>query len=171
MLGIYRIFFVGIILTGIFMANSLFLKQVDAEDGAINQGPMVVVLERHYLDGDKSEEIIIENLSASEIQEKYADWVLVHVNGNRIVFKKYVDDISPLLKSNGFFGVTDDGTLSIFNGKPDVTNVIHSFFQIDMGKLETKTQKELVKGIPVRTKEDFLHVLEAFKPYSVTVEE
>lgn len=52
-----------------------------------------------------------------------------------------------------------------------MTNVIHSFFQIDMGKLETKTQKELVKGIPVRTKEDFLHVLEAFKPYSVTVEE
>lgn len=93
------------------------------------------------------------------------------MDGNRIVFKKYVDDISPLLKSNGFFGVTDDGTLSIFNGKPDVTNVIHSFFQIDIGKLETKTQKELVKGIPVRTKEDFLHVLEAFKPYSVTVEE
>lgn len=69
MLGIYRIFFVGIILTGIFMANSLFLKQVDAEDGAFNQGPMVVVLERHYLDGDKSEEIIIENLSASEIKK------------------------------------------------------------------------------------------------------
>ena len=72
-MGIYRIFFVGIILTGIFLANSLIIKQVGAEDGAINQDSMVVVLERHYLDGDKSEEIIIENLSASEIQEKYAD--------------------------------------------------------------------------------------------------
>lgn len=80
-----------------------------------------------------------------------------------------MDDISPLLKSNGFFGVTNDGTLSIFNGKPDITNVIHSFFQIDIGKLETKMQKDLAEGIPVRTKEDFLLVLETFKPYSITV--
>ncbi len=129
----------------------------------------VVILERHYLDGDRSEEVVIEELTYSEIRKKYTDWSFVFANQDYIKFTKFVNDISPLLKSNGFFGITKDGTLSIFNGKPNEENVIHSFFQIDLGKLETRSQEQLVKGIPVRTKEDFIQVLEAFKPYSLTI--
>lgn len=129
----------------------------------------VVILERHYLDGDRSEEVVIEELTYSEIRKKYTDWSFVFANQDYIKFTKFVNDISPLLKSNGFFGITKDGTLSIFNGNPNEENVIHSFFQIDLGKLDTRSQEQLVKGIPVRTKEDFIQVLEAFKPYSLTI--
>jgi forespore regulator of the sigma-K checkpoint len=78
-----------------------------------------------------------------------------------------MDDISPLLKANGYFGITNDGTVTIFNGKPDHEDIIHSFFQIDIKKLEGKKQNELLKGIPVKSVEDFNSVLKALKPYSM----
>lgn len=128
----------------------------------------IVTLERVYLDGEKSEEKIIERLSDQEIRKKYAEWIMVSSNEHTYTFKKYVDDISPLLKMNGFFGLTKEGMLSIFNGKPDTKNVIHSFFQIDTKKLESQKQKELMEGIRVQTKDEFVQVLETFKPYRIT---
>ncbi len=137
-----------------------------AED--LSTGVKIVTLERVYLDGEKSEEKIIERLSDQEIRKKYAEWIMVSSNEHTYTFKKYVDDISPLLKMNGFFGLTKEGMLSIFNGKPDTKNVIHSFFQIDTKKLESQKQKELMEGIRVQTKDEFVQVLETFKPYRIT---
>lgn len=162
------ILFITLLLIGIVMMGGS-IQSVTATTEKLNEGQKVVILERHYLDGDMSEEIIIEELTYSEIRKKYMDWSFVLMNEDHIKFKKLVNDISPLLKSNGFFGITKDGTLSIFNGKPNDENIIHSFFQIDLGKLETRTQEQLVRGIPVRTKEEFIQVLEAFKPFSLTI--
>ena len=81
-------------------------------------------------------------------------------------FSKKAEDISPLLKANGYFGVTDDGILTIFNGKPYKSHIIQSFFQIDVGKLESTKREELIKGIPIKTKDRYVEVLETFKTYS-----
>jgi len=83
-----------------------------------------------------------------------------------MVFRKQMDDISPLLKANGYFGITEDGVLTIFNGRPDRSRIIQSFFQIDVRKLESKKQEELIQGIPIKTKDRYVEVLETFKPYS-----
>ena len=53
----------------------------------------------------------------------------------QIVLQKKVDDISPLLKTSGYFGVSEEGILQIFKGVPKNDNAIHSFFQIDMKSL------------------------------------
>jgi forespore regulator of the sigma-K checkpoint len=71
-----------------------------------------------------------------------------------------------LLKTNGYFGITHKGVLSIFNGRPEQSKIIQSFFQIDIKKLESNKQKELLDGIPIKTKDRYVHVLETFKPYS-----
>jgi forespore regulator of the sigma-K checkpoint len=81
-----------------------------------------------------------------------------------------VNDISPLLKMNGYFGLTKDGTLSIFNGKPKEADIIQSFFQIDVKKLESKHYQQLLKGIPVKSKEDFARVVETMKKYEMGAE-
>lgn len=73
---------------GVFTAVVDWPKQVNAHPDKIHHGPMEVILERHYLDGDISEEIIIENLTESEVQKKYSDWILVNVDYNRMVLKK-----------------------------------------------------------------------------------
>lgn len=127
---------------------------------------LTVVLERIYLNGEVSEEVVKESIySMSNFWAKYDDWQLVEMNDFHFVFRKNMNDISPLLKANGFFGITPDGVLSIFNGKPEQSKIIQSFFQIDIKKLESKKQEELLNGIPIKTKAHYVQVLETFKPY------
>ena len=90
------------------------------------------------------------------------------MNDSQLVFQTYVDDISPLLKGNGYFGIKADGTISIFNGKPVKDQVIQSFYQIDMKKLESRQQTELLKGVKIENKERYSQFLEAYKPYSIS---
>ena len=125
-----------------------------------------ITLKSIYVDGELTEEIIFkETASLDEVIKQYMDWEIVKQTDKELVFQKEINDISPLLKMNGYFGVTEDGVLSIFNGKPTDSEVIHSFFQINVEKLEVKRQNELGKGIRVNDKEQYEAVLEAFKPY------
>lgn len=126
-----------------------------------------VILERRYLDGEVSQESFEEKiLSMEDFWAKYTGWQLVDMDSSQVVFRENVDDISPLLKANGYFGITEDGTLTIFNGKPDEANVIQSFFQIDVGKLESAKHAELKKGIPIKDREQYVNVLETFQSYT-----
>ncbi|WP_051827304.1 BofC C-terminal domain-containing protein [Metabacillus indicus] len=137
-------------------------------------GPLTVtvVLERIYLDGEISEEVKTETILAMEdFWAKYEGWQLVDQDDNQIIFQKEVDDISPLLKANGYFGLSSEGVFSIFNGKPDdASEIIHSFFQIDVGKLETRKHDELRHGIRIQSKDHYLKVIQSYKAYSSPAE-
>ncbi|SFA48186.1 forespore regulator of the sigma-K checkpoint [Anoxybacillus pushchinoensis] len=127
---------------------------------------MTVILETIYMDGEVSEEIREETVaSMKDIWNEYKDWYLVDMDDEQIVFQRYVDDLSPLTKA-GYFGLTKDGTLSIFEGKPgESSRVIQSFFQIDVKKLESHEQEKLKKGISVRSKRNYKRVIEAYEPF------
>ncbi|MFT8323311.1 MAG: intercompartmental signaling factor BofC [Bacillus sp. (in: firmicutes)] len=126
-----------------------------------------VVLKRIYLDGEISEECLEETVwSMEDFWSKYDRWQLENMEKNKLVFKQEVDDISPLLKTNGYFGITDEGILTIYNGKPEYSHIIQSFFQIDLKKLESTEQKNLQNGIPIKTKTRYVNVLESFKQYT-----
>jgi forespore regulator of the sigma-K checkpoint len=128
---------------------------------------ITVILQRVFLDGEVSEEIVTEtDKPVSKILDKYDQWQLFDLKKDKLIFRDYVDDISPLLKANGYFGLTEEGILSIFNGKPQNSKIIQSFFQIDVGKLESRKKQQLKNGIPVKTKDRYQEVLETFKPYS-----
>jgi len=132
---------------------------------------ITVILERIYLDGEISQEVVQETCwSMENFWAKYDQWQLINNDESTYVFRKPVDDISPLLKANGFFGVTEDGILTIFNGRPGQSRIIQSFFQIDIKKLESRIQEELIQGIPIKSKDHYVEVLETFKPYSVKIE-
>jgi len=130
-----------------------------------------VVLKGIYLDGEISEETVTEKVYLLEnFWAKYDEWQFIGMENNKFVLQKQMNDISPLLKANGYFGVTEDGTLSIFNGKPYKSHIIQSFFQIDVGKLESHIKEELMNGIPIKTKDRYVEVLETFKTYSKEIE-
>ncbi|WP_456278140.1 BofC C-terminal domain-containing protein [Bacillus sp. AK128] len=134
-------------------------------------GPLTVtvILERVYLDGEVSEEVKEETIwSMEDFWAEYSSWQLIDQDEELIVFQKQIDDISPLLKANGYFGLTENGTLTIFNGKPNSDNVIQSFFQIDVSKLESRQHEELKKGIPIHSKDNYVEVLEVFKTFSMS---
>ncbi|OOE05709.1 Forespore regulator of the sigma-K checkpoint, BofC [Anoxybacillus kestanbolensis] len=127
---------------------------------------MTIILETVYMDGEVGEEIREETVtSMKDIWNKYKDWHLINMDDEQIVFQRYVDDLSPLTKA-GYFGLTEDGTLSIFEGKPgESSRVIQSFFQIDVKKLESHEREKLKKGISVRSKRNYERVIEAYKPF------
>lgn len=153
----------GIVLTG-------FAEQMENHQEQQKSEPqqLTIILERIYLDGEISEEVVQDSYwSIENFWTKYDQWQLIEMDESTMVFRKEVDDISPLLKANGYFGITDDGVLTIFNGRPDRSRIIQSFFQIDVKKLESKKQDELIQGIPIKTKDRYVEVLETFKPYSM----
>ncbi|WP_428909248.1 BofC C-terminal domain-containing protein [Niallia sp. Krafla_26] len=142
-----------------------------AETGTIEEEktPITVdvLLKCLYMDGEISEETVTETIYSMEnFWAKYEDWQFIGMENNKMVFHKKADDISPLLKANGYFGVTDDGILTIFNGRPYKSHIIQSFFQIDVGKLESRKREELKNGIRIKTKDRYVEVLETFKTYS-----
>ncbi|MBN8191105.1 intercompartmental signaling factor BofC [Bacillus sp. NTK074B] len=175
-----RIVFMVVLLFGAFYFTFFYTEEKQAADGSsletLNETPaevasahtVTVILERVYLDGEVSEEILQETIwSMEDFWAAYDDWQLMDMTEEQIVFQKKVDDISPLLKTNGYFGISDNGVLSIFNGKPGQAEIIQSFFQIDVEKLESKRHDDLVKGIPIKSKHEYEEVLEQFKAYSV----
>ncbi|WP_028392065.1 intercompartmental signaling factor BofC [Bacillus cihuensis] len=162
-----KLVFLSILLTGIAWIGSVSSasEQTNVITAALERK---VVLQRVYLDGEMSEETHTESILAMEdFWAEYVGWELVDQNNERIVLKKNEPDISPLLKSNGFFGISEDGIFSIFNGKPEEQKIIQSFFQLDIEKLEVKEQEELVHGIPILNKNQYEKVLEAYKSYSL----
>ncbi|CAM3822549.1 BofC C-terminal domain-containing protein [Mesobacillus zeae] len=146
-------------------------EAVQPEQGTETVSPwkMTVILERCYLDGDKSEETIQETIwSTKDFWARYESWELVKLEENKAVFRQNVDDISPLLKANGYFGLSEDGVLTIFNGRPGQSKAIHSFFQIDVGKLESRALEQLQSGIPIKSKDSYVKVLETFRAFTRT---
>lgn len=133
-------------------------------------GPLTVevTLQQHYLDGEVSEENVTEVIwSMEDFWAAYSEWELVHQEEGKAVFRKQIADISPLLKTTGMFGISDEGILTIYSGSPEEENAIQSFYQIDVGKLESYQQDKLQKGIPIRTKENYQQVLESFRKYTI----
>jgi forespore regulator of the sigma-K checkpoint len=157
------------VLLAIFAGDAIWGTPGEAS-AQLDQEPLhiTVILERNYLDGEISQEVIEETCwSMENFWAKYDQWQLISHDESTFVFKKQEDDISPLLKANGYFGLSEDGVLTIFNGRPDRSRIIQSFFQIDVKKLESKAQQELLQGIPIKTKDRYVEVLETFKPYSI----
>ncbi len=127
-----------------------------------------VILQREYLDGELSEEKITEWFgSIEDLKNKYKGWRIIEQTKDYLVLHKMESDISPLLKANGYFGMSEDGTLSIYNGKPEHDKVIHTFFQIDVGKLEVYQQEELQHGIQIISKDQFTSLMNEYREYAV----
>jgi forespore regulator of the sigma-K checkpoint len=162
----FRLLRNGILIWFLSLFVIVLIPQVNAEELVNEPIQVEVILQRAYLDGEISEEKVVEKIwSMEHFWVKYEQWELVDTYDKGLVFKQQMDDISPLLKANGYFGITDDGTLTIFNGRPHQTNIIQSFFQLNIEKLESRKHLELKKGIPIKTKDRYVNVLETFKPY------
>lgn len=141
-------------------------SKVEAHELVQQETITTISLIRNFLDGECSIETLSNEIgSLNEIKKNYSNWELIEIKEGTIYFRKYIDDISPLLKANGYFGITTEGVLSIFNGEPKQKQLIQSFFQIDVEKLESKSIEELTKGIPIQTKEHYVQVIESFKVY------
>lgn len=126
-----------------------------------------VVLQTQFIDGNMVEEAKEETVwSLADFWANYADWKVMSQEEGKVVFRKKVNDISPAVKQNGYFGIDDNNVLSIFNGKPENKQVIKAFYQIDVGKLESYRMDQLKQGIKVDKRDTFETVMETYKEFA-----
>jgi forespore regulator of the sigma-K checkpoint len=129
---------------------------------------ITVQVEDVYLDGDVNIESCKETIwTMDDFWKKYKGYSLVEQHEGFVRFRKQIDDISPLSKLNGYIAMTDDGILSTFHGRPDsIQKPVQLFFQVDTGRLESNAWEKLKKGIPFRSKKEFLQVIDQYKLYA-----
>jgi len=88
-----------------------------------------------------------------------------------VFFTEQVDDLSPQCKTNAYFGLDENGNLSLFEGVPEGKQVIRTFFQLNVEFLESslprETVKQLYRGIPVSSLEEYNSVLSTFADFAV----
>lgn len=150
----------------LFVYTNMSAGEVQA---STDEEEFTIFLERVYVDGVVSQEVVrYEHSSKQDILNAYGPWRVVKEGENEMVLRIAVDDISPLLKANGYFGISVDNILSIYEGEPNQsTKVIQSFFQIDVEKLESYHRQKLKKGIRVHSKDEYVALMEFFKDYSL----
>jgi forespore regulator of the sigma-K checkpoint len=154
--------------TGLLIPTSYEAKIPNDMVGPTKKPTVTIILQRTYLDGEVSEEMFrVDTVSLEDSLRRYKNWQLVDRDDVQIVLQKRVNDISPLLKTSGYFGVSKEGILQIFKGIPDEKNAIHSFFQIDMEKLKSYQREKLERGIRVKSKKQYEEVIKTMKPYSM----
>jgi forespore regulator of the sigma-K checkpoint len=149
------------------------IKAEETIDVMANQ-PVKLILKTSYLCG--TETITKEFKEVSEIEDwlvKHREpWVLKEKNDREFIMVREVsDDLSPLCKKEGYFGIAKDGTLAIFLGPPNDNQVIQTFFRMDTELLESrlpKTEMSYLKdGIKINTVTEYFSILSTYGEFAV----
>lgn len=132
--------------------------------------PHELVLARTYLCGVKDEErISLTHESFEKALSAYKGWEIIASEEGKLILLKRENDIAPSCKENGYFGLSQDGVLTLFNGVPGEKQVIQSFYQINRAKMEASLPAEeialLQNGIRVRDLSEYNSVLSTYSEF------
>ncbi len=130
-----------------------------------------VVLEVHYVCGVETEQL--GKMTASQVEVlllQHPEWdAEVAADGLRV--KQQVDDLSPLCKEQAYISIDALGNLNLYEGHPTEDKVIRTFFQMDVGSLESSLPEgvweQLQQGIRVQDKDEYNSVISTFSDYAV----
>lgn len=131
-----------------------------------------VYLHKTYVCGE--EHGMLGRMEPNEVMslhQEHPDWsVKLEENGD-ITFTQQIDDLSPACKNTAYFGLDANGNLSLFDGPPSDEKVIRTFFQLNMGYLESSlphgTVDQLREGIPVGDMAEYNSILSTFSDFAV----
>lgn len=89
---------------------------------------------------------------------------------NQWVLNKQMKDNPPMLKTNGYFGLSKKHILTIYNGNLEDQKAIHSFFQIDVKELESRLEHKLMEGIPLQANSYYEKGIQDMKKFALKIE-
>ncbi|MDP5272748.1 BofC C-terminal domain-containing protein [Chengkuizengella axinellae] len=130
-----------------------------------------VIIKRVYVCGEEVESL--GSLNSHEILEMYQNnpqyKTFEFTEEGSLVFTEPIEDLSPKCKESAYFGISEDGKLTLFDGLPVHDNVLRTFFQLNIEHLESSlpagTVQQLVEGIRIRDFEEFNSILSTFSEY------
>nr|WP_240903698.1 BofC C-terminal domain-containing protein [Chengkuizengella sediminis] len=124
-----------------------------------------------YVCGEEVESL--GSLNSQEILELYQNnpqYTFEFTEEGSIVFSESIEDLSPKCKESAYFGVSEDGKLTLFDGLPIHDNVLRTFFQLNIEHLESSlpvgTVQQLVEGIRIKDFEDYNSILSTFSEFT-----
>ena len=107
--------------------------------------------------------------------EQNRQWTLSWNSDREAVLTEQIEDLSPECKQNAYFGIDEDGNLSLFDGVPDRKKVLRTFFQIDIERMESSLPRDAVRqlyeGIKVSDYASYNSVLSPFADFAVDAAE
>ncbi|MDF2722999.1 MAG: bypass of forespore [Paenibacillus sp.] len=149
------------------MQDRIALGQI-AETGGMRD----VYIRKVYVCGEES--LLLGRMEANEVLSMSAEhptWQVELADDGVVTFVEQIDDLSPACKHNAYFGVDKTGNLSLFEGPPDDEKVIRTFFQLNIGYLESSLQPETIdqlkQGIRVLDMEEYNSVLSTFSEFAI----
>ncbi|NBI29758.1 BofC C-terminal domain-containing protein [Chengkuizengella marina] len=130
-----------------------------------------VIIKKVYVCGEEVKSL--GSLNSQEILELYQNnpqYTFEFTEEGSIVFSESIEDLSPKCKESAYFGVSEDGKLTLFDGLPIHDNVLRTFFQLDIEHLESSlpvgTVQQLVEGIRIKDFEDYNSILSTFSEFT-----
>lgn len=145
-------------------------NKADVLQAVFAQHEVILTLQKTFVCGTEAEEKVTKMVpSLDQIYLDYQDWELVSQQENHFVFKKWVHDLAPVCRENGYFGLTENGILTLFEGPPKEAKVIQTFFQIDTNKLESALPQNdltlLKQGIRIHDLAEYNSILSTYGEY------
>lgn len=131
-----------------------------------------MVIQNRYLLGPMVEERrTFSTKEMDQFHELAKNLTFIKEEQGKYIFERKVDDLSPVLKEKGVIGVDRNGMLTLYEGDPKENNVIQTFFQIDLERLETSLPAEeinqLQQGIHFSSLAEFNSILSTYGEYAV----
>ncbi|WP_373562357.1 BofC C-terminal domain-containing protein [Halobacillus litoralis] len=124
---------------------------------------LTIVMKEHYLDGVVETTTKQETIwSMMDFWASFEGWRIENQELDRIVFQRQVEDISPLTKQHGYFGLNENGELAVFQGIPNEGKVMESFKPIPVKPLESKRIDVLKGGIKIKDSAHFEQVVHQY---------
>lgn len=91
-------------------------------------------------------------------------------NGEVWLEETVTDDLSPACKEQAYMSVDANGNLTLFDGPPQEEKVLRTFFQLDIGSMESSLPKDVLKqlqeGIRIQDIDEYNSVLSTFSDYA-----
>lgn len=131
-----------------------------------------VVMETHYICGIETEQLGKMTIPQLKVLlQQHPEWEAEVVSTDTLQIKKQVDDLSPLCKEQAYISVDAVGNLNLYEGRPAEEKVIRTFFQMDVGSLESSLPEgvleQLQQGIRVQDKDEYNSVISTFSDYAI----
>jgi forespore regulator of the sigma-K checkpoint len=135
--------------------------------------PVTLLVETKYLCGTETEFKQFEDIQTVQqwLTSAGADTTVKEQSDHTVVVvREVLDDLAPICKEEGYFGLSEEGILTLYQGPPHEKRVIETFYRIDTRKLEsmkTPSQEEgLQEGIRIQDVADYWDVLSRYGQYA-----
>ncbi|MGN7413787.1 BofC C-terminal domain-containing protein [Paenibacillus sp. SAF-068] len=131
-----------------------------------------VVLKTQYICGVETEQLgKMARPQLKMLLAQHPEWDATVGTSDELYLKQRVDDLSPFCKQQAYISIDAVGNLNLYEGKPAEEKVIRTFFQLDVGTLESSLPEgvleQLQQGIRIQDKDEYDSVISTFSDYAV----